>query len=248
MTPTQQKLVNLITDNSLTATADAADFASITTFAHNKTIPVENHTSYSLALIGDKLSETLGATDGLAARRLFADTLDAAIASKEAAREANDTVNAAGLGELRLAQDALGNGKLQLFQADRQATINELGAGWPASDLAAILALGITYISPAEQAGIAADTTALDFEVAWIVKTGLDTSQVTLDAANATFQTDTAAAKATFNSLTQAANDAFVPVSQKHNNIVQNLNAFEGVTAADWQAKVDALLASPDGN
>jgi len=243
----QYQLVNLITEYDLTATADAGDFAAIAITVQAKTIPVENHTQYSLSLIGDRLSAALGEAEGLVARRAFADTLDGAIATKEAARAAGDAVGSAGLGELRLAQNALGNGQLQLYQADRQATITELGAAWSADQLAAILALGLTHISPAEQAGIATETTALDFEIAWIVRAGMATSQATFDAANVTFQADTATAKEAFSEATEAANSAFVPVSQKHNNIHSNLSQYEGTTAAEWQARVDALLASANG-
>lgn len=243
-----QTLINLIIDSGLTATADAGDFASITTAIHVKDIPVENPTPYSLALIGEKLVEKLGDSEGLAARRAFADTLDAAISAKETARANGDAVGAAGLGELRLAQNALGNGRLQLNQVDRQATITELGAAWPAEELAAILELGVTYTSLAEQAGIPAETSATDLEIAWIVRDGLATSQATFDAANVTFQADTATAKADFNTATGAANSAFVPVSTKHNNVSQHLGVFAGATAAEWQARVDALLASVDGD
>ena len=244
----QHQLVNLITEYDLTATADAGDFAAVATAAHAKTIVVEDQTQYSLSLIGDRLSAALGEAEGLIARRAFADTLDGAIAAKEAARTAGDAVGSAGLGELRLAQNALGNSQLQLYQADRQATITELGVAWSAAELAAILALGITHVSPASKAGVPDTTTALEFQIAWIVRASEATSQTTVDAANVTFQAATTAAKATYTSDTGAANSTFTPVSEKHHNVMVNLSSFEGTTAAEWQTRADELLASVDGN
>lgn len=229
----QHQLVNLITKYDLTATADAGDFAAVATAAHAKTIVVEDQTRYSLSLIGDRLSAALGEAEGLVARRAFADTLDGAIADKEAARAAGDAVGAAGLGELKLAQNALGNSQLQLYQADRQATITELGAAWSADQLAAILALGITHVSPANKEGVPDTTTALDFEIAWIVRDTEAISQTTVDAASVIFQAATTVANDTYTSQTGVANSALATEEEASRIALDAANAtFQAATTA----------------
>ena len=116
------------------------DDAGVVAALNDKTIEVVDTTEYSLQMIGEGCAASLGSEEqGLVARRLFGDTLAAAIAAQ-----------VPGWGELQVAQIALGNGKLTLNGADRQATIDSLATEWPAEIRDAIKSLGVRTVSPVE--------------------------------------------------------------------------------------------------
>lgn len=156
MNAVQQQIVDLIESRQLSELAAAGEFAAVAESLTSATVRVDDPTEYDLQTIGERVGEIVGdAAVGLQARRLFADTLAAAIAER-----------VPGWGELQAAQIALGAGRLVLSGDDRQAFIDQLGTGWPEQIRQAIKSLGVRMVSPAADAGIE-DVTAEVVASAW---------------------------------------------------------------------------------
>ena len=73
-------------------------------------------------------------------------------------------ITIAPVGELRVAQQSLAVGQLQLHEDDRQATIDVLGQQWPAEIRTAIKSLGVEWNSAAGHLGT---PTAAELRAAW---------------------------------------------------------------------------------
>lgn len=159
------------------ATANPPNWSTVRTRLLAAEIEQLDKRPYGLTLLGERCGELLGsAAAGLAARSLFAATLQAAIEAK-----------VSGYSELIAAQQTLSAGRLELWQTDRQALIESLGASWPAETLAAVLACGRRIVSLAEKHGIvdtsevaiAADWSQTALQDLWVARQEVIEEQIT---------------------------------------------------------------------
>ena len=233
MKPEQQRRANLIISMGMEATADAGDFAAIETAAHAQSVITPR-----LDKVGGK--ESLSA---MLAAGHDATAIVSAMRSDALGNEVMDTLIVSGVDWNDDLTKTILSGLVSQGGAITQAVADTL------------IDLSITRSSPASDAGVPADTTALEFEVAWIVHAATQSTGDALTAANATRDTSIAAAQvpldaaqATYDTAVSDANALVTPVQAKLNAVSGWLQVFEGTTAAEWQAEVDDLLASPDGN
>jgi len=233
MKPEQQQLASLVTSMGMESQADAGDFAAIATAAH-----AQSNVTPRADKVGGKESLT-----ALLAAGYDTPAITTAMRSDPLGNEVMDTLIVSGVDWNDDLTQAILSGLVNPAGPITQAVVDTL------TDLS------ITRSSPAEDAGVASDATALDFEIAWIVHTATQSTSDDLTAANATRDSSVAAAKvpldaaqATFNTAVADADALVAPVQSKHNAVAGWLSVFEGTAAAEWQAEVDDLLASPDGN
>ena len=233
MKPEHQSLVNLIKSMGMEAEANAGDFASIVSAANAESIttprPDKVGGKESLAALINAGHDASAIVAAMRADPLGSEVMDTLITSGV---DWNDDLTKVVLGTL------VGQGG-----AITQAVADTL------------ILLSINKTSPAANAGVPADKTALDFEIAWIVNTGLTTTQDNINTSKAVRDTSISdekaildAAQAAYNTAVSDADAIHSPVVAKHNAVSAWLQTFNGTTAAQWQARVDELIASPDGN
>jgi hypothetical protein len=233
MKPEQQQRVNLIVSMGMEVQADAGDFAAIETAAHAQSVITPNgrrftgkETMLALMAAGHEVSPIIA--------KMRSDAL------------ASEMMN------------MLPNGGVDWADASSQvilASLIEPGSPITQAVIDTLTDMAVDVSSPAQGAGVPADTVALDFQIAWITHTGLGVTTDAMTAANATRDTSIAAAQVpldaaqvTYATAKTDAQAISQPVSSKHNAVNAWLQVFEGTTAAEWQTEVDELLASPDGN
>ena len=233
MSPEHQQLASLIASMGMETGADVGDFAAIQTAAHAPSVITPR-----LDKVGGK--ESLSA---MLAAGYDATAIVSAMRDNTLGNEVMDTLIVSGVDWNDDLTQAILSGLVDPAGPITQAVVDTL------TDLS------ITRSSPAADAGVPADTTALDFEIAWTVHTATQSTVDALTAANATRDSSVAAAKVPLDTAQEAFNtavadaDALVaPVSSKHNAVIAWLSVFEGTTAAEWQTEADGLLTSPDGN
>jgi len=233
MKPEHQQLASLILSLDMETEADAGDFAAITAAAH------------SLSVVNPRLG-TVGGKETLTALFAAGHDASAVVAAMRAdalGNELMDTLIVSGVDwSDELTQTVIGS-LVAKGGAVTQAVADDL------------LALSRTTTSPAADAGVPAETTALDLEIAWIAHKAGESTQDALTAANATRDSSVAAAKApldaaqaTYHAAVSDADDLVTPVRSKQVAVNAWLQVFEGTTAAEWQSEVNDLLASEDGN
>jgi len=227
------QLADLIKTMGMETEADAGDFAAIATAAHSQSIVKPR-------------ADKAGGKESLTALVVGGHDVSAIVAAMRAdalGNEVMDTLIVSGVDwNDDLTKTILG-GLVAKGGAITQAVADEL------------IALSITVTSPAADAGVSADATATDFEVAWIVHKATENTTAGMTAANGVYNTSIADEKATLDAAktaySEAVSDAEAirqPSVSKHNAVHAWLQVGEFVTAAEWQAEVDSLLASPDGN
>ena len=233
MKPEHQQRASLIVSIGMETEANASDFAAVATAAHAQSVSTPNGRRFT-------------GKDTMIALMTAGHNVKNIITKMRSDPLASELMN------------MLPNGGVDWADADSQLILNDLkgqGGAITQEVIDAITAMSVDVSSPAEGAGVSDETTALDFQIAWIVHKAGESTQDAVDASEVIRAASVADEKATLDAAKEAHRVAVADAAAIHQPSVSKLNAvnawlqvFEGTTAAEWQAEVDDLLASPDGN